>query len=49
MVGGHSPTFIRWLNFNFGIKYKLKKDKTEKMPDGNSTYITWPHYGYQDK
>jgi hypothetical protein len=26
MTGGHSPTFIRWLNFNFGIKYKLKKD-----------------------
>jgi len=26
MTGGHSPTFIRWLNFNLGIKYKLKKD-----------------------
>ncbi len=26
MEGGHSPAFISWLNFNFGIKYKLKKD-----------------------
>ena len=27
MTGGHSPNFIGWLNFNFGIKYKLKKTK----------------------
>lgn len=26
MTGGHAPTFIGCLNFNFGIKYKLKKD-----------------------
>ncbi len=26
MAGGHSPTFLSWLNFNFSIKYKLKKD-----------------------
>ncbi len=24
--GGYNPYFIRWLNFNFGIKYNLKKD-----------------------
>ncbi len=24
--GVYNPCFIRWLNFNFGIKYKLKKD-----------------------
>jgi hypothetical protein len=26
MTGGHAPTLIRCLNFNLGIKYKLKKD-----------------------
>lgn len=26
MTPGYAPDFIRWLNFNFGIKYKLKID-----------------------
>ena len=26
MTGGYAPNFIRWLNFNFGIKYRLKKN-----------------------